>query len=153
MRIDENHYLLADETPEGANPADTGFIDLLFQIIFFLLIGMNDYQPMAGIGAKVPETAAGQPVEPSKREVITLSCDRKGGLYLQGKRASPRAITKTLGMAKGRFPNALIVVEGDRGAQYGWPFALLECVQQAGFKEVTLETTAPREPPNAALAQ
>ena len=153
MQSDENLHILTEETSEGANPADTGFIDLLCQIIFFLSVGMIVYQPLAGIGAKVPETTAGQPVEPSRRKVITLSCDEKGGLFMQGRSASPQAIAKALGMARSRFPNALIVVESDRTAQYGWPFTLLECVKQAGFKEVTLETKSPRGPPTASTGR
>ena len=133
-------HLLTDEIAEGSSPADIGFIDLLCQIVFFLSVAMIVYAPLAGIGADTPVAPTGTNVDNTQRKTITLSCDREGRFYMQGKLASAEAITQALTAARAKFPEMTLVIEGDRRAQYGKPFRLLECAHKAGFDKAVLQT-------------
>ena len=125
----------------------TPFVDVMLVLLVIFMVTA----PMmtAGVDVDLPDSSA--KALPGNEEVLTLSVDKKGDVYLQETKIEPNELQPKLAAIALQKKDTRIFVRGDRAADYGKIMAVVGEVNAAGLNKVSLitETGAPRVGTNA----
>lgn len=118
----------------------TPLVDVVFLIIIFFMLSTT-FIVLPGIEIELPR-ASSEKVELEKEEIV-LTIDGAGDIYLDDRSVSPEALRAHLTKTHGIDPNRLVVLKGDRGADYGRVIDVLSQVRDCGLNRIAIITKKP----------
>jgi biopolymer transport protein TolR len=114
----------------------TPFVDVMLVLLIIFMVATPMMQ--AGVEMDLPKSSS-QATELSQDQLLTLSLDKEGTLFLKEKKIPISQLIPTLKS----FPRALtekIFIRADRQLPYERVMALLSLLAQEGFSKITLVT-------------
>lgn len=119
----------------------TSLIDVLFLLLIFLMVSSTFLEHPA-IELDLPQASTSEPV---KVDSMRLAIPEDGRLLLEGEEVEPAALRDRLREAAGESPELLLILEADRGADYGRVVEALDAAREAGVKRISAFTRQPEE--------
>ncbi|MGD9538021.1 MAG: protein TolR [Alphaproteobacteria bacterium] len=119
----------------------TPFVDVMLVLLVIFMITA----PLLTAGVQVNLPEAGAKSLQGSDEPLAVTIDAAGKLYIQETEVTIEEIAPKLMAITERKPDARIFVRGDRDIAYGQIMAVMSAINQAGFTNVALVTTVPRE--------
>lgn len=117
----------------------TPFVDVMLVLLIIFMVTA----PMltTGIDIDIPKAKASQALKDNEIP-ITISIDKHGNLYLQDNKIKidRLLLTKKISALHREKPNAQIIVQGDKEANYGKVIEVFSILREANFANVTLLT-------------
>ncbi len=127
------------------------YIDVMLVLLIIFMITA----PLLtqGIKVELPKAAA-EPLDPNEvrnQEPLVLSIDAQGRLYLNLGAQPTQALDDATALARAtaalrRAPQRVVLVKGDRGANYGRVVEAMVLLQQAGASKIGFLTDPPPVP-------
>ncbi len=97
-----------------------------------------------GIKVELPQASA-KPVDTQDQEILVVTVNRKGRLYLDDRKISKKNLKKKVAKILKLRPKTPVVVRGDKRVAYGKVIETMVLLQEAGVPNVGLVT---ENPPN-----
>jgi len=119
----------------------TPLIDVLFLLLIFLMVSSTFLEHPA-IELDLPRASTSEPV---RVDSLRLAIPEDGRLLLEGEEVEPAALRERLREAAGENPELLLILEADRGADYGRVVEALDAAREAGVKRISAFTRKPGE--------
>ena len=119
----------------------TSLIDVLFLLLIFLMVSSTFLEHPA-IELDLPRASTSEPV---KVDSLRLAIPEDGRLLLEGEEVEAEALRERLREAAGENPELLLILEADRGADYGRVVEALDAARAAGVKRISAFTRKPTE--------
>lgn len=119
----------------------TSLIDVLFLLLIFLMVSSTFLEHPA-IELELPQASTSEPV---KVDSLRLAIPEDGRLILEGEEVEPAALRARLREAAGENPELLLILEADRGADYGRVVEALDAAREAGVKRISAFTRKPAD--------
>lgn len=123
----------------------TSLIDVLFLLLIFLMVSSTFLEHPA-IELDLPQASTSEPV---KVDSLRLAIPDDGRLILEGEEIEPAALRERLREAAGENPKLLLILEADRGADYGRVVEALDAAREAGVKRISAFTRKPADAPES----
>lgn len=120
----------------------TSLIDVLFLLLIFLMISSTFLEHPA-IELDLPQASTSEPV---RVDSMRLAIPEDGRLLLEGEAVEPAVLGERLRAAAGENPELLLILEADRGSDYGRVIEALDAARGAGVKKISAFTTRSDEP-------
>lgn len=121
----------------------TSLIDVLFLLLIFLMVSSTFVEHPA-IELDLPEAGT---AEGTRVDSLTLAVARDGALFVDGEPLELAALEPRLAEAVGADPELLLVLEADRGVDYGRVVAALDAARAAGVRRISAFTREPATAP------
>lgn len=121
----------------------TSLIDVLFLLLIFLMVSSTFLEHPA-IELDLPQASTSEPV---RVDSLRLAIPEDGRLLLEGEEVEPAALRERLRKAAGENPELLLILEADRGADYGRVVEALDAAREAGVKRISAFTRKPADLP------
>lgn len=127
----------------GASLSITPLIDVVLLLLIFFMISTT-FVVQPGIPIQLPQ-AASAAGELQRQWIVAVS--RKGEVYLNEVRVTPRTLQKQLKAAVGRGEVEVLVVKADKQAFHGRVVEVMDAAKLAGVKRLAIATAAKVEGP------
>lgn len=95
-----------------------------------------------GIKIELPQ-ASSKPVDTKDQEILVVTVNRKGRLYLDDRKISAKNLRKKIAKILKLRPRTPVVVRGDKRVAYGKVIEVMVLLQAAGVPNVGLVTESP----------
>ncbi len=115
----------------------TPLVDVVFLIIIFFMLSTT-FIVLPGIEIELPR-ASSEKVELEKEEIV-LTVDKAGHIYIDDRSVTPEALRAHLTMTHRIDPIRLVVLKGDRGADYGRVIDVLSQIRDCGLNRIAIIT-------------
>lgn len=115
----------------------TPLVDMVFLLNIFFMVSTT-FIVMPAIRIDLPQAAA-EKVEIEK-DRVSVSVDTAGMLYVDQDLVDERAMRARLARIASENSRTLVLVRGDRSANYGLVVDLLDMVRQAGLHRIAIVT-------------
>lgn len=118
----------------------TPMLDVVFQLIIFFLVSTT-FAVLPGLKLNLPESTT---AESTSNLGITISADKKGGIWFNDKPVSYKTLEAELAafdtkkIKRKDFP---VTIEADSDVPNGTIVRLFDAVRKGGFSMVSLRTT------------
>jgi biopolymer transport protein ExbD len=131
-----------DEQPEIGLIA---LIDCIFFLLMFFMVSTSFSQQTAIQGQRelsivLPEASANLDSSAAAEEVIAISVDKKGGLFLQGEPISISRLQDYLKNISRENKQILIELAGDEAVSYKHIISVIDVCQFEGLTNIALQT-------------
>ena len=131
-----------DEQPEIGLIA---LIDCIFFLLMFFMVSTSFSQQTATQGQRelsvvLPEASANLDSTASVEKIITISVDKKGGLFLQGESISTTKLQDYLKSVSRENKQTLIELAGDESVSYKHIIGVIDLCQFEGLTNIALQT-------------
>ena len=131
-----------DEQPEIGLIA---LIDCIFFLLMFFMVSTSFSQQAATQGQRelsvvLPEASANLDSTASVEKIITISVDKKGGLFLQGESISITKLQDYLKSVSREIKQTLIELAGDESVSYKHIIGVIDLCQFEGLTNIALQT-------------
>ncbi len=131
-----------DEQPEIGLIA---LIDCIFFLLMFFMVSTSFSQQTATQGQRelsvvLPEASANLDSTTSVEKIITISVDKKGGLFLQGESISTTKLQDYLKSVGRENKQTLIELAGDESVSYKHIIGVIDLCQFEGLTNIALQT-------------
>jgi biopolymer transport protein ExbD len=111
-------------------------IDVMFLLVFFVLISLNAL-PALGLRVALPYATAPAHLEVTRRVTITLTAN--GEIYVDGDRTTLAGVTERL-RSLARDGKLIVIISGDQAAQLQPLVSLLDALKSGGVGSATIIT-------------
>ncbi len=112
-------------------------IDVVFCILTFFIMASVVLTRQSGINVDLPSAETGTT---QMREMIIVSIDPVGTLYLEQQPISPEQLREALRTYRQNSPNGLMVLYASRSARYDDVVTVLDLLRSIGGSQVALAT-------------
>lgn len=119
----------------------TSLIDVLFLLLIFLMVSSTFLEHPA-IELDLPQASTSEPV---RVDSVRLAIPEDGRLLLDGEEVGPAVLGERLREAAAGNPELLLILQADRGSDYGRVIEALDAAREAGVKRISAFTTKPQE--------
>ncbi|MBQ8113778.1 MAG: biopolymer transporter ExbD [Kiritimatiellae bacterium] len=126
----------AEEKPEIQL---TSMMDCIFLMLIFFLVSSQLKKIEKEIPMKLPEANVARDVKATP-ELVTVSVDAKGGLYVNSKPVGPAGLRSALQAAFAEKPDRRIRIDGDVFAPFRSIVQVLDVCQQEKLTVVGIHT-------------
>ena len=131
-----------DEQPEIGLIA---LIDCIFFLLMCFMVSTSFSQQTATQGQRelsvvLPEASANLDSTTSVEKIITISVDKKGGLFLQGESISTTKLQDYLKSVGRENKQTLIELAGDESVSYKHIIGVIDLCQFEGLTNIALQT-------------
>lgn len=131
---------LGDKLPAESAEARIEIVPLI-DIMFFLLASFMlvslSMVSLKSMKVNLPTATAAN--SDTKKDIVDVSVDKAGAIYLDKKSVPDERVTRSLREAKRQNPAVRVFISGDRDARYGSVVHALDLVRQAGIDKVAFE--------------
>ncbi len=112
-------------------------IDIMFFLLAsFMLVSLSMVN-LKSVKVNLPTaTTAGND---SKKDIVDISIDQAGDIFLDKKLVGKNELTRGLESARRQNPNLRVFISGDRQARHGVVIDVLDHVRAAGIDKVAFE--------------
>jgi biopolymer transport protein ExbD len=117
----------------------TSLIDVVFILLIFFMIGSRFEKP--AISLTLPNATTGERVE---RQIITVSIDSEGNLYVEGKLIEPAALELFIAPLATADPELTASLECDGAVPFAKVTKILDSLKRAGILNVAVRHEFPR---------
>jgi len=119
-------------------------IDIMFFLLAaFMLVSLS----MVNLkSVKVNLPTAVSAASDLKRDMVDISVDKTGGIFLEKKRVAGNEMSRTLAAEFKANPNLRVLISGDRDGRYGQIIHVLDLVRAAGIDRVAFEINSTNSP-------
>jgi biopolymer transport protein ExbD len=115
-------------------------IDIMFFLLAaFMLISLSMVN-LRSIRVDLPTATAATP--DSSRDLLSLSVDKAGLIYLDQRPLGPNELATQLAAQRAANPDLRVFISGDRDARHGDIVRALDLVRAAGLERVAIEISA-----------
>lgn len=120
-------------------------LDAIFLLMFVFMMALVQRVQKAELKLTLPSSISGATTT-ADQTPITISIDTSGVIYIENKKVSKVELEKELTLIKLSGPLPVIVLRGDKHANFGVVIDILDLVKKNGFKNVTIETSLKKSP-------
>ena len=107
-------------------------------LVLLVIFMVTSPMLIAGVDVNLPKTS-GTPLS-GKTDPLSISIDGKGNIFIQKTKVRSRnLVAKLKTLSKGKY-DTIIYVRGDMNIDYGTIMSVIEKINSAGFKKVSLIT-------------
>jgi biopolymer transport protein ExbD len=117
----------------------TSLIDVIFMLVIFFMIGSTFEKP--ALAVSLPTAASGEFV---RRQMLTVSLDSGGLLYLEGERIGEEALKQRLTAYSREEPDIRIALDCDGGLAFQRVTEIMDLLTAAGVRNVAIRHEYPR---------
>lgn len=111
-------------------------IDIVFQLLTFFMITSTFIQT-ASLNVSLPESKTSDSV-PEQQNIITLYKDNT--IEWNEQKTSLQELPNKLATLKQQNPDAVVIIQGDEGIEYGSLIAIMDQARNAGLNKLSLAT-------------
>jgi len=111
-------------------------IDIIFLLLVFFIYSMLSMVVYRGIPVDLP---AADTAETEQRDIIAITIDDQGQIYLDKELVPDHALLSRLKNAVGAFSDKAVIISGHRDAPYRVFVDVLDQVRLAGCQRVSIE--------------
>jgi biopolymer transport protein ExbD len=116
-------------------------IDIMFFLLAsFMLVSLSMVH-LKGVKVNLPTSTTA--MAETKRDLVSLTIDRAGLVYLDGKLQGKNELAAAMAKLQQTQPQARVFIRGDRDARHGDVLNVLDIVRSAGVQNVAFETREP----------
>lgn len=116
-------------------------IDIMFFLLAsFMLVSLSMVH-LKGVKVNLPTSTTA--TAETKRDLVSLTIDRGGLVYLDGKLQGKNELAAAMAKLQQTEPQARVFIRGDRDARHGDVLNVLDIVRSAGVQNVAFETREP----------
>jgi biopolymer transport protein ExbD len=116
-------------------------IDIMFFLLAsFMLVSLSMVH-LKGVKVNLPTSTTA--TAETKRDLVSLTIDRAGLVYLDGKLQGKNELAAAMAKLQQTQPQARVFIRGDRDARHGDVLNVLDIVRSAGVQNVAFETREP----------
>ena len=141
MPVKLNSKLPADETE--ARIEIIPLIDIMFFLLATFMLVSLSMTRLQSVKVNLPTATTGS--QDAKKQLLDLSIDKAGLIYLDKQRLSDQDLLTTLTAREKADRDVRVLISGDRDARHGDVIRALDLVRRAGIEQVAFEI---REPEN-----
>lgn len=116
----------------------TPMIDIMSTLLAVFMVTT----PMLTNGIDLDLPSAGQSIPTSSEHAMVISVDKLGNYYLSEKKMDLEKIILRLASMRNENPKMLIVIAGDKNADYGAVMRAMGGLKETGFESVILKTAS-----------
>jgi biopolymer transport protein ExbD len=114
-------------------------IDIMFFLLAsFMLVSLSMVN-LKSIRVNLPVASSGAVTTEKRRDLIDLSIDRSGEMFLDKRPVDDRGLVAELAADIEGNPNAKVLISGDRDARHGDVIHALDLVRTAGIDKVAFQ--------------
>jgi biopolymer transport protein ExbD len=117
----------------------TSLIDVIFMLVIFFMIGSTFEKPVLAVS--LPAASSGEVV---RRQMLTVSLDAGGLLYLEGERIGEEALKQRLTAYCREEPDTRIALDGDGRLAFQRVTEIIDILTAAGVRNVAIRHELPR---------
>jgi biopolymer transport protein ExbD len=121
---------------KGARIELIPLIDIIFLLLVFFIYSMLSMVVYRGIPVDLP---AADTAETEQRDIIAITIDDQGQIYLDKDLVSDLALLGRLKNAVAAFPHKAVIISGHRNSPYRVFVEVLDQVRLAGCQRVSIE--------------
>ncbi|MDB5173799.1 MAG: exbD [Phycisphaerales bacterium] len=114
-------------------------IDIMFFLLASFMLVSLSMVTLKTIKVNLPATASAPAASDSKKDVVDLSIDKAGALFIDKQRSTDNDIVSKLAAMHNGNANLRVVISGDRDARHGDVIRALDLVRSAGIEKVAFE--------------
>ena len=129
--------LYLDDPGEGVRIEILPLIDVIFCILTFFILGAVSLTRQSAISVDLPSAGTGTP---QMREMLLVSLDPIGQLYLEQQPVSRTELSELLLAERQANPRKLVVLYASRSAKYDDVVDVLDLLRSIGGDRVALAT-------------
>jgi len=120
-------------------------IDIMFFLLAaFMLVSLSMVN-MKSVKVNLPTATTAGP--DSRRNIMDVSVDKNGGVFLDKKPVGDNELVLSLAAAQRANPSVRVFLSGDRDVRYGAVVHALDLVRSAGVQNVAFEIHQPEKTP------
>jgi biopolymer transport protein ExbD len=117
----------------------TSLIDVIFMLVIFFMIGSTFEKP--ALAVSLPTASSGEVV---RRQMLTVSLDAGGLLYLEGERIEEEILKQRLTAYSRDEPDLRIALDCDGGLAFQRVTEIMDILTAAGVRNVAIRHEFPR---------
>ncbi len=107
----------------------TPMIDIML-VLLIVFMAASSLTLDSGLDIDIPKTKA--ETKPNPSDVVIISLNRDGGVFVQGKQTEDTALEETIKMALAESKSETVVYEGDQGSRLGRAIEIMDIAKRAG---------------------
>ncbi|MDR2343708.1 MAG: biopolymer transporter ExbD [Spirochaetaceae bacterium] len=117
----------------------TSLIDVIFMLVVFFMIGSTFEKP--ALALSLPTASSGEAL---RRQMLTVSLDEAGALYLEGERIAEAALERRLMAESLEDPELRLALDCDGRLAFQRVTEIMDILNRAGVKNVAIRHELPR---------
>jgi biopolymer transport protein ExbD len=117
----------------------TSLIDVTFMLVIFFMIGSTFDKP--ALAVSLPTASSG---ETARRQMLIVSLDAGGNLYLEGDRIEDEALRQRLSIRSREDPDLRIALDCDGALAFQRVTDIMDILNIAGVRNVAIRHEFPR---------
>jgi biopolymer transport protein ExbD len=117
----------------------TSLIDVTFMLVVFFMIGSTFEKPALAIS--LPTASSG---ETPRRQMLVVSLDSGGNLYLEGERIGEEALRQQLTAYRREDADLRVALDCDGGLAFQRVTEIMDIINTAGVRNVAIRHELPR---------
>ncbi|MDR2245533.1 MAG: biopolymer transporter ExbD [Treponema sp.] len=117
----------------------TSLIDVIFMLVIFFMIGSTFEKP--ALAVSLPTASSG---EATRRQMLTVSLDAGGLLYLEGERIGEEALKQRLTAYSREEPDLRVALDCDGRLAFQRVTEIMDVLTTAGVRNVAIRHELPR---------
>ena len=121
-------------------------IDIMFFLLAsFMLVSLSMVN-LKSVKVNLPTAASAN--SDTKKDLLDISIDKAGGIFVDKRPVGPNELAAALALAHQRNPALRVFISGDRDARHGDVIKVLDVVRSAGIDKVAFEIRQPAKENN-----
>jgi biopolymer transport protein ExbD len=117
----------------------TSLIDVIFMLVIFFMIGSTFEKP--ALAVSLPTASSGEVV---RRQMLTVSLDAGGLLYLEGEQIEEKILEQRLTAYRRESADLRVALDCDRHLAFQRVTEIMDILNTAGVRNVAIRHDLPR---------
>jgi biopolymer transport protein ExbD len=117
----------------------TSLIDVTFMLVIFFMIGSTFEKP--ALAVSLPVATSGEAI---RRQLLAVSLDKDGLLYLEGERIGEEALQQRLTVYRREEPDLRVALDCDGLLPFQRATEIMDILNKAGVRNVAIRHELPR---------
>ncbi len=115
-------------------------IDIMFFLLAsFMLVSLSMVNSKS-VKVNLPTATTAAP--DTRKDFVSISVNKTGGVYLNKKPVGPNELVTSLAQMRREHPNTRVFISGDQDARHGDVIHVLDLVRAVGIEKVAFEVRA-----------
>jgi biopolymer transport protein ExbD len=107
----------------------TPMIDIML-VLLIVFMAASSLTLDSGLDIDIPKTKA--ETKPNPSDVVIISLNRDGGVFVQGKQTSDAVLEEAIKVALTEAKSETVIYEGDQGSKLGRAIEIMDIAKRAG---------------------
>ena len=116
-------------------------IDIMFFLLAAFMLVSLSMVTMKSVKVNLPTATTANP--DTRRDLVDVSVDRNGGVFLDKAPVGDNELIRNLSEIHRNNPNVRVFLSGDKAVDYGAVVHALDLVREAGVQNVAFEVRSP----------